>query len=690
MSISLIQHGNYVLENYHGIYTQEVYIDIKITGQRYNKTVFVNFNIEYDGSISSQIQQAIYVRNEQDYEVWSCKVVFTVSNDFFIEYSLYFTDHNNGITYYDENNNHFYKQYHDIFVFLVLKSLMIFVNENNDRILSGVIKVANLGFEKQVIIHSTFDNWKTKEATHATHIVNNDFKFNIVLDSIAHKIQFVIQFICAGQEYWDNNSGKNYSLFIGPRVQLNNGIDIGGYCRLSLNDQNFNNYIVQPQIQLLHGDSTLELSQCNYEIARNNMQKSIDIYLDGTQLGNIIILQYEYTDELGYTMKVEKQLTNYNKLKLELPKRKWSHIKFGRLWPQSLKYHEGQLLVPNNESDQICKCYRIDLELGNNSEHQNHQPYINTLEFNFAEIKNIMQPHNYFNDQITGNVVDLAVSFDGVFEYFLLHTNAMNVVKILANNKAFYFQIPLQNTVCILSDPKHSNIVHIGIMYDQYFNDTSYLSGLHTFSFDGTELHYVEQYFASVFQQNEYKYWRLGQFYKGELYFVSGSFIYKVNDAEEVEKIMQCDDYPSQFSINELFVAVSMSKGLCVYLKSDQSLYGVHKSETLKKDWQIVQQGVFGSVVSSLYLTEDNYLYVGDFGNAMLHCLRIQLTFELLNQYAVSVHKRRSNQIYAKQQQTHQNFKIQMSKINDSVSKHSSQLQIVANMFSQTMDGAYQ
>ncbi|CAL5982023.1 Conserved_hypothetical protein [Hexamita inflata] len=234
---------------------------------------------------------------------------------------------------------------------------MTFVNENNDRILSGVIKVANLGFEKQVIIHSTTDNWKTKKATHAIHVVNNDFKFNIVLDSIAHKIQFVIQFICAGQEYWDNNSGKNYSLFIGPI---------------------------------------------------------------------------------------------------------------------------------------------------------------------------------------------------------------------------------------------------------------------------------------------------------------------------------------------ELFVAVSMSKGLCVYLKSDQSLYGVHKSETLKKDWKIVQQAVFGSVVSSLYLTEDNYLYVGDFGNAMLHCLRIQLTFELLNQYAVSVHKRRSNQIYAKQQQTHQNFKIQMAKINDSVSQHSSQLQIVANMFSQTMDGAYQ
>lgn len=85
------------------------------------------------------------------------------------------------------------------------------------RAITGVVRVANIEFEKKVQIRYTFDDWastfRTTGAFSGSPTPGQDqFSFCIFLPylQLDMKLYFCIKYECAGRVYWDNNHGANY------------------------------------------------------------------------------------------------------------------------------------------------------------------------------------------------------------------------------------------------------------------------------------------------------------------------------------------------------------------------------------------------------------------------------------------------------------------------------------------------
>ena len=92
-------------------------------------------------------------------------------------------------------------------------------------VLSGAVKVKNLAFDKKVWIRITTDGWATfvdRECRHNVHLSTQDrdtFEFNLNdlargLDRNCTGAHFCVRYLCRGEEYWDNNEGRNYTINI--------------------------------------------------------------------------------------------------------------------------------------------------------------------------------------------------------------------------------------------------------------------------------------------------------------------------------------------------------------------------------------------------------------------------------------------------------------------------------------------
>ncbi|NXA47534.1 PPR3D phosphatase, partial [Nothocercus julius] len=96
---------------------------------------------------------------------------------------------------------------------------------SSDFGLSGTIQVCNIAFEKQVSVRYTFNQWKSLHEVRArwhNSIPEKNgqaqvdvFTFFLPVPSFLLQLCSVVQFAARyqvnGQEYWDNNGGKNYS-----------------------------------------------------------------------------------------------------------------------------------------------------------------------------------------------------------------------------------------------------------------------------------------------------------------------------------------------------------------------------------------------------------------------------------------------------------------------------------------------
>ncbi|OXB78442.1 UNVERIFIED_CONTAM: hypothetical protein H355_007472 [Colinus virginianus] len=97
---------------------------------------------------------------------------------------------------------------------------------SSDLGVSGTIQVCNIAFEKQVSVRYTFNQWKSLHEVcarwHSSIPQKNEqdqvdvFTFFLPVPSFLLQLCSVVQFAARyqvnGQEYWDNNKGKNYSL----------------------------------------------------------------------------------------------------------------------------------------------------------------------------------------------------------------------------------------------------------------------------------------------------------------------------------------------------------------------------------------------------------------------------------------------------------------------------------------------
>ncbi len=92
-----------------------------------------------------------------------------------------------------------------------------------DYNLLGTVKVKNISYEKSVNVRITLDNWESSEDIPAQYVLNPSageshydtfsFEINVPPHFDKHqKIQFCICFDSNGRQFWDNNSGQNYTV----------------------------------------------------------------------------------------------------------------------------------------------------------------------------------------------------------------------------------------------------------------------------------------------------------------------------------------------------------------------------------------------------------------------------------------------------------------------------------------------
>ena len=91
----------------------------------------------------------------------------------------------------------------------------------DDLVITGVVRVKNLGYAKEVTIRFTLDDWISFRDVWADYLSTNvdgkteQFSFRITVpvhfeDDL--KIEFAIRYRVAEQEFWDNNFGGNYQV----------------------------------------------------------------------------------------------------------------------------------------------------------------------------------------------------------------------------------------------------------------------------------------------------------------------------------------------------------------------------------------------------------------------------------------------------------------------------------------------
>lgn len=92
----------------------------------------------------------------------------------------------------------------------------------HNNVLTGVVKVCNIAYEKRVAIHYSTDEWKTKKLFlcyyvntmpgAATSCKYDAFSFQMEIDGSCERFDFCVQYLCAGKEFWDNNNERNFTL----------------------------------------------------------------------------------------------------------------------------------------------------------------------------------------------------------------------------------------------------------------------------------------------------------------------------------------------------------------------------------------------------------------------------------------------------------------------------------------------
>ncbi|XP_068006145.1 protein phosphatase 1 regulatory subunit 3D [Melanerpes formicivorus] len=97
---------------------------------------------------------------------------------------------------------------------------------SSDLGISGTIHVHNIAFEKMVSVRYTFNQWKSfcelcaqwhssipeKNGQNQVDVFTFFLHVPPFLLQLCSVVQFAVRYQVNGQEYWDNNRGKNYSL----------------------------------------------------------------------------------------------------------------------------------------------------------------------------------------------------------------------------------------------------------------------------------------------------------------------------------------------------------------------------------------------------------------------------------------------------------------------------------------------
>ena len=82
--------------------------------------------------------------------------------------------------------------------------------------ITGIVVVRNITYEKRVFVRYTIDNWKSHSDLDTFYITNTGegsfdrFSFTLSLPASTNCLEFAICYDTPTAQYWDNNDGVNY------------------------------------------------------------------------------------------------------------------------------------------------------------------------------------------------------------------------------------------------------------------------------------------------------------------------------------------------------------------------------------------------------------------------------------------------------------------------------------------------
>ena len=106
--------------------------------------------------------------------------------------------------------------------------------DDRDMTISGVVRVANVSYQKSVVIRYSVNSWLTFEDVQTSYVLNSNdgfsdrFSFTINVPhyfSAGSKISFCIMYSTGTDTYWDNNHGTNYVIECYARSSSIDGTD---------------------------------------------------------------------------------------------------------------------------------------------------------------------------------------------------------------------------------------------------------------------------------------------------------------------------------------------------------------------------------------------------------------------------------------------------------------------------------
>mgnify|MGYP001171482110 CR=1 FL=1 len=227
---------------YHGAFTKRKTFYAEVANLAYDKKVYVHHKMA-DGTWEDfELSYVSSIGNNT--ELWSYNYEFagysnpymdkSFGDEFVLKYVV------NGQTYWDNNSGANYRMgnndgmlfANDLFVSTDLKGTYCYLYPGQtSSSFYVVVDVKNLAYDKQVNIVYTTDGWKTTQTTPlqytSTYAISsggyvtspNVFGVErwiktISLPTTVNNIEFAVSYKVNGQEYWDNNFGKNHKITV--------------------------------------------------------------------------------------------------------------------------------------------------------------------------------------------------------------------------------------------------------------------------------------------------------------------------------------------------------------------------------------------------------------------------------------------------------------------------------------------
>lgn len=189
-----------------------------------DKNVIIRYT--YDGVTWFDVP-AYFVKNlDSGNELWSFKTIATEKSfSHRINYSCQFAIRYdvNGKTYWDNNGGSNYEVRSDTHgpdqpVLLGCREIRPMSVSTYKSRFSGLLLAKNLGYDKEITVRYTTDNWATYQEVNAQYQLysttngQETWKFHAYGAFSNQVVEFAIRYKVNGQIYWDNNFGDNYQI----------------------------------------------------------------------------------------------------------------------------------------------------------------------------------------------------------------------------------------------------------------------------------------------------------------------------------------------------------------------------------------------------------------------------------------------------------------------------------------------